>query len=66
MESVQYILCQWPALQNRSHQFLDERMFKDLGMAANVLLTEVGGLSRAGGESNPLPMDHENGIYPTA
>ena len=40
---MQYLLCYSPALQDRCHRFLGDKMFEDLVMVANVALRELSG-----------------------
>lgn len=49
VESVQHLLCECPALQNRRHRFLGDRWFEDLGMLANVPLVGLAGFIRSSG-----------------
>ena len=59
-ESVQQILCECLALQNRRYQFLGDRTFEDLGMVANVPLREQAGVR---GSSVSLLTDNDKRAY---
>ena len=44
--AVQYLVCEWPALQKRRRRFLTDKTFDDLSIMANMQLRELAGFIR--------------------